>query len=340
MEKSYARIRLDSSQYFPGNTITGEAMFYFRSPKEFRKIRIRLRCHEHTHWTKTHRHHNSGTRRNQTVTHHYNGDNDILLLDNYILDQGSLPSGTHVFPIRFQLPLNIPSSFVGEWGYIKYSIKITVDLPMRFDIEDTMVFNVIAPIIMPIFLMPTTISGERSICCCFCREGTIQLQVSLNRTTFVVGETENIRIYCSNLTNVQITSVEVKLKQKLLYNTTQPCDSRFTSKIINTLQNAGVGANGENTYHVAFQVPNIMIPNFASCMLFRSFYTLKVVAYISGCHQKLEAICHVNVIHQNTQNEPVCSQPMPSSLPSISIPSDNLPSYEEATGNSEKHLQM
>ena len=51
-------------------------------------------------------------------------------------------AGNHEYPFQFQLPENIPSSFVGEYGRIVYSIKAVVDRPWRFDHETVAFFTV------------------------------------------------------------------------------------------------------------------------------------------------------------------------------------------------------
>jgi hypothetical protein len=48
-------------------------------------------------------------------------------------DENPLPAGQHVYPFSFQLPPNLPSSFEGGTGHVRYSIKGTIDKPWKFD---------------------------------------------------------------------------------------------------------------------------------------------------------------------------------------------------------------
>ena len=50
--------------------------------------------------------------------------------------------GSYELPFQLQLPLNIPSSFIGEYGKIVYRIKAVVDRPWRFDHETHTFFTV------------------------------------------------------------------------------------------------------------------------------------------------------------------------------------------------------
>ena len=53
-----------------------------------------------------------------------------------------IPSGNHVFPFEFTLPLDLPASFDGKWGQIKYWAKVTLERPWKFDIEREKEFKV------------------------------------------------------------------------------------------------------------------------------------------------------------------------------------------------------
>ena len=54
-----------------------------------------------------------------------------------------IEAGDHEFPFQFQLPVNIPSSFVGAHGRIVYSITAVVDRPWKFDHETVAFFTVV-----------------------------------------------------------------------------------------------------------------------------------------------------------------------------------------------------
>lgn len=58
----------------------------------------------------------------------------------------TLPEGVQTYPFTFPLPQNLPSSFEGEFGHIRYTIKVTLDRPWKFDQDTKMAFTVISPI--------------------------------------------------------------------------------------------------------------------------------------------------------------------------------------------------
>ena len=54
-----------------------------------------------------------------------------------------LASGRHTFPFSFLLPSNLPSSFEGAHGYVRYSVKGIIDKPWKFDHSCKRPFTVI-----------------------------------------------------------------------------------------------------------------------------------------------------------------------------------------------------
>lgn len=58
----------------------------------------------------------------------------------------NLPAGTHTYPFTCALPPTLPSSFEGEWGHVRYTIKVTLDRPWKFDQDFKIAFTVVSPI--------------------------------------------------------------------------------------------------------------------------------------------------------------------------------------------------
>jgi hypothetical protein len=54
-----------------------------------------------------------------------------------------LRAGEHSFPFSMMLANNLPSSFEGQYGYVRYTVKATLDRPWKFDHEVKEAFTVL-----------------------------------------------------------------------------------------------------------------------------------------------------------------------------------------------------
>lgn len=43
--------------------------------------------------------------------------------------------GDHKFPFTFVLPPELPTSFEGQYGFVRYTIKVTIERSWKFDHE-------------------------------------------------------------------------------------------------------------------------------------------------------------------------------------------------------------
>lgn len=79
----------------------------------------------------------------------YTGQEICLNAKYYLLGSQSgpeinLPSGVHSFPFVKVLPQDLPSTFHGSYGSVRYTIKITIDRPKEINQDITIEFNVIS----------------------------------------------------------------------------------------------------------------------------------------------------------------------------------------------------
>lgn len=54
--------------------------------------------------------------------------------------------GTQIYPFTCLLPPTLPSSFEGEFGNVRYTVKVTLDRPWKFDQETKTAFTVLSPV--------------------------------------------------------------------------------------------------------------------------------------------------------------------------------------------------
>lgn len=84
-------------------------------------------------------------------TEHLTGHEEYFEIHYYLLgskngSEINLPAGEHTYPFTCALPPTLPSSFEGEWGHVRYTIKVTLDRPWKFDQDAKMAFTVVSPV--------------------------------------------------------------------------------------------------------------------------------------------------------------------------------------------------
>lgn len=61
-------------------------------------------------------------------------------------DRIEIPAGTHSYSFSCVLPSTLPSSFEGKFGHIRYTVKITLDIPWESNQEYETAFTIISTV--------------------------------------------------------------------------------------------------------------------------------------------------------------------------------------------------
>jgi len=77
----------------------------------------------------------SRTRNGKTehYTEHFRGKQTYLNTRTCVFGSGNLPPGTHTYNFCIPLPLECPSSVVGQYGKICYEVSVIIDRQWRFN---------------------------------------------------------------------------------------------------------------------------------------------------------------------------------------------------------------
>ncbi|XP_060579213.1 arrestin domain-containing protein 1-like [Ruditapes philippinarum] len=87
-------------------------------------------------------------------THHHSASEDYFEHTLVLFGQGSgerldkcyLPAGRYTYPFQCQLPANIPCSFEGDLGYVRYWVKATIEKGRELIHKTKLPFTVICPL--------------------------------------------------------------------------------------------------------------------------------------------------------------------------------------------------
>ncbi|XP_046368782.2 arrestin domain-containing protein 17-like [Haliotis rufescens] len=128
---------------------------------------------------------------------------------------GQLPRGSHNLQFQFHIPEGVPSSFDGEFGYIRYWLKVFIDRSWRTD-TNTKLFTVLAKVDLneiPDANEFVEVADSMKVSALFSPSGVCNAALRLNRKGFVPGEIIPLKFSIRNDTARDVHRVSVELRQ-------------------------------------------------------------------------------------------------------------------------------
>ncbi|XP_018027461.1 arrestin domain-containing protein 2 isoform X2 [Hyalella azteca] len=186
-----------------------------------------------------------------------------------------LSAGNHAWPFNFQLPLNIPSSFEGTAGYIRYSIAAKTYISMGFDKKHKFYISINCPLDLNSSYLakaPLVIQTTDTSCCLCFSKGPININMRCEHSGAVVGEAYRIRGEVANNGSKEHVTYRVRSHKK-------------TSKSLVVEIQRGPVAPGDSLFFEdePLVVPPV-VPGLQHCRIMDLKYVLKVVASFSCCN--------------------------------------------------------
>ena len=131
-----------------------------------------------------------------------------------------LATGMHPFPFQFHLPLDLPSSFEGTVGSVRYELygRIATHVS-KFDhvVELAVpVMGIVDINSMPTLLRPARIQLQRRLWSFCCHLSRVSMTVDFGRTAYCVGEDIALNVSLENGSSHAVT-ISATLKQKITY---------------------------------------------------------------------------------------------------------------------------
>ncbi|XP_049801635.1 arrestin domain-containing protein 17-like [Schistocerca nitens] len=326
------RIYLDNpvATYYGGDTVTGKVVVKTDEEEKIRYISAKCRGEANVRWTRRVR------RRGHTKHIRYSAHENYFETKYYFVGGPSeeliLPPGEHVYNFSVKLPENLPSSFEGTYGHIRYTIKAKMNRPWAFDEKVKAFYTVLSHLDLntdPLVKEPVSQVTEKTLCCCWCRSGPLTLVAKVPATGFVSGQEIPVTVEVDNATEETISAVTCSLKKNVCFTAHSPRKEtkRITDKM-ETIVYEPVGPNASRTWTRKLKIPSLPPSNLNNCSIIDLDYFLHVKAVINGPHRNL----HVNIpIKLGTI--PLLSYippPLSKQIMSSSIQTPQLPSLQDA----------
>lgn len=259
-------------------------------------IIIRFLGEANTQWSETRRVTNTETNKDEEETENLSGHEEYFQTQYYLLgaknsSEIELPSGSHKYPFTCSLPPTLPSSFEGEFGHVRYTIKVTLDRPWKFDQDMKMAFTVVSPLdlnLNPAVKEARKLELEKSFCCFCCKSGPLAIIMHIPVNGFVSGQKIPITCEVDNASNVVADRVKFAFRKVVAFRVNQPRSDIKRDKIVISEYSEGPIAGGENrSFKHELEIPPLPPSNLQNCGIIDLDYQLHLEVDVSGPHKNL-----------------------------------------------------
>ncbi|XP_060804666.1 arrestin domain-containing protein 17 [Amyelois transitella] len=291
-----ANIYLDNqlNTFYAGQTINGRIEYVFDSPKKVRGIQVQFKGEAHTEWYESKQQENEQGKTESNDTTH-TGNEEYFQVSYYVLGSSNgneieIPAGKQVYNFTCTLPPVLPSSFEGEYGYVRYTVKVTLDRPWKFNQDTKMAFTVINALdlnLNPSYREPIHIQMEKTFCCFCCASPPLSVDVLAPVSGYCPGQVIPITVNIENKSNVQVHLVKIFLRKVVTYRASSGA-SKKTKDIILTVQEGPAPAGSTKHWNLNMEIPPIPPSNLVNCNIIDLDYDFKVECVVSGMHINLK----------------------------------------------------
>lgn len=256
----------------------------------------------------------------------------------FLDDAIEIPAGTHEYKFSCQIPSNAATSFEGEHGKVRYTVRAVLDRPWKFDQACTIAFTVLQPLDLnhesEKIGQPMKLERSKSFWFWPCISGPMHFSIELPVSGYVSGQKIPITVNLNNASNIPIRAIRSKLVRKVCFISQTPTrkarnEAKTVAKMVTT-----VTRDKSDQY-----TQDLVIPATAptgKCSIISVEYELKVKVKLGGFRSDQEITIPITIgtvpFGMSPKVEPVnnCSpgfgwsggMPMPSGVatPLLSMP--------------------
>lgn len=321
-------IKFDSNPngvYYSGQTLTGHVELRLDNPKKVKNLKLIISGCAEVKWTK-----NKISRKNGAAASHsrrlkretYTGKEEFITSEVALIprvndDAIEIPAGTHEYKFSCQIPTQAATSFEGEHGKVRYTIRAVLDRPWKFDQTCTIAFTVLQPLDLNEEVakhgQPKTIDRSRSFWFWPFVSGPMCFSIELPVSGYVSGQKIPISINLSNASNVPIRGIRSKLVRIVNFISQTP--SRKIKTVRKTVAKILTPITNDKSDQYT---QDMIIPATAptgKCSILTVDYELKVLMKLGGCRSNKEYTIPVTIGTVPFTTSSRASAPSPSPPP-------------------------
>uniref|UniRef100_A0A0N5BSP6 Arrestin_C domain-containing protein n=1 Tax=Strongyloides papillosus TaxID=174720 RepID=A0A0N5BSP6_STREA len=295
LEDCFIEIDSSNSCYRTGETIRGNFKIILKESLKVKSIYISLHGKAKTSWhvweTRTQRY-NREQVNPQLRREPYPFEAEEIYIDEelQLCNECTLSPGTHRRSFEFQIPNDIPPSFEGTVGNIRYYIKAKIVRNWKLDHNVKHYISIV-----PFMDLSCSEKAKKGLFKDLLRElgflcfkyGAININIKLSKAGFVAGELIPVHITLNNQSTKIISKVDVKLFETVQYiakrkgiqigeNRNNEKDKKVETRVIVSLtEEVDVLPHTEHKFIKSLPIPPIT-PSFNTCSCIQVNYYVKV----------------------------------------------------------------
>ncbi|XP_046451060.1 arrestin domain-containing protein 17-like isoform X1 [Daphnia pulex] len=283
LAKFYVTLDKDNCVFFPGQEITGSVHVWNDKPKNVNGIYVDCRGSAQVSFTRTEQQMNTIYRNGRShnvvknITTHYQS-NESYFRHRITINAGgsdrTLGKGKHQFPFSLILPHQIPSSFEGVHGNVRYTIRAVYERRRKWNHECKIPITVNSIMDLnqiPESSVPVQASGYKTLGILCCKSNPITAKFWLDRCGYVPGESIIFNAEVENLSRKAMRGTKVQIIEKTSYHATRATE--FHERVINE-SIRGKFKDFQAWENYAIIVPPIVSSNLQFCNIIDVSYSI------------------------------------------------------------------
>ncbi|XP_062564553.1 arrestin domain-containing protein 3-like isoform X2 [Armigeres subalbatus] len=218
----------------------------------------------------------------------YIGEEELLRAETKLIPQSNteIPAGIHTYNFASPIPLHVPTSFEGEHGKIRYTVRAILDRPWKLDQACTAQFTVLKSLNLNHRIDTLKVRKKETLVKTFyfwpCTSSPLRIEAEIPMSGYVPGQRIPITVMLQNASSTSVTSINSSLQRKVSYISQRPRELiRVVGKSLASVVTT-VTHDESNTYYQQLEIPSIAPTG--KCSVLAIEYILKVKVHVNGLH--------------------------------------------------------
>ncbi|XP_039429102.1 arrestin domain-containing protein 17-like [Culex pipiens pallens] len=272
--------------FLAGQTIVGQVDIQVPKAKKVRSVYLRLTGQGSCKWAETRE---TGSSAVFSSREEYAAHTVVFLSgsSSESSEEVELGEGSHRYRFSYRLPPECPTSFEGDFGYVRYTIRIVFERPWKYDLTYKIAFTVVQQLdlnrISPPLNEAIVKENMRQFSCGPCRSAPMIMTVCVPMTGYVPGQLVRVTVDIMNKSRKDISEVKLKLRRQVKYLSQSPSErSKTVFCTLVKYQCSGVDRDRSAGYERRLLIPPE--PPTRSSTIIRIEYFIEIIAKVVGLH--------------------------------------------------------